>query len=356
MHEGTIAAWHVTEGDNVEMGEPICDIETSKIANEFEAPFAGRVARLLKSAGAVVGVGDIIAVIAEAGATDAEVDAVIAEHVSTHADGASGLDDHRLKSVDLPSGTIRYLETGDANATTAVLFLHGFGGDHGNWGLLQAELPEAVRAIAIDLPGHGASFKEVADGSVKDIARSVLAFIDALALKSLHLVAHSFGANVAAAVAAARPKLCTSFTVIAPPALGATANRAYVEGFLAARRKKDMRPVMEMLFSNPALVSRTMVNDAIAQFRDDDAHRALSNIGAALLSAPASDFDTDLAFLRARQAAVIWGDGDIVVPMPERLRAAAPGLLHIIEGTGHMPHAERPGKVAAILAAQLNRP
>jgi len=354
MHEGTISAWHVAEGDRIEEGAPICDIETSKIANEFESPFTGDVARLLVVEGTLVNVGDLIAVIADSKPTDAEVDALIAEYAVPPKDAADDSADLSLKSVALRSGVIQYLETGDENAATVVLFVHGFGGDHTNWGLLQAELPETIRAIAIDLPGHGGSDKAVGNGTAKDIARIVLEFVDALNLKSVHLVAHSFGTNIAAAMVVARPELCASLTMIAPPALGATVNRDYVEGFVAARRKKDMRPVIEMLFSNPAMVGRTMVNDAITQFRDDDAHHAIGAIAAALLSAPASDPDRDLAFLRGRRAILVWGDCDLVVPMPEKLRSTAPDLLHVIEGTGHMPHAEQPTKVAEILAKHLN--
>jgi len=41
MDRGRIVAWHVAEGDTVEKGDPLFDIETDKAAMEVEAPAAG---------------------------------------------------------------------------------------------------------------------------------------------------------------------------------------------------------------------------------------------------------------------------------------------------------------------------
>jgi pyruvate dehydrogenase E2 component (dihydrolipoamide acetyltransferase) len=57
MQEGTITAWHVVAGQAVTEGQDLCDIETAKIVNTFEAPTAGVVARVLTGEGDVVVVG-----------------------------------------------------------------------------------------------------------------------------------------------------------------------------------------------------------------------------------------------------------------------------------------------------------
>lgn len=352
MHEGTIADWHVGEGDEIAEGAPLCDIETNKIANEFEAPCGGRVVRLLKAVNDMASVGEVIAVIAQGDALEADIDALIAEHAAAAReaeDEAAG----GPRQVETRAGPIACLEAGPEDASATVLLLHGFGGDHGNWDLLMGALPDDLRIVAPDLPGHGGSTREVGDGSAKAMARAVSALMDALPLERVHLVAHSFGATVAAAVAAGAPERIASLCVIAPPALGARVNRDYVEGFVAARRKKDMRPVMEMLFSDPEMVSRSMVNETIAQYREPEARAAITAIGKALLAAPRSDMGRDLKALSGLGGLVIWGDADRVVPMPDGLADAAGDRLVVIAGAGHMPHAEKPEEVARHIAGQI---
>lgn len=65
MQEGTVTKWHVTEGDEVEEGQPIADIVTDKIDAELEAPVAGVVSKRCVVAGDVAAVGSVVAVIDE---------------------------------------------------------------------------------------------------------------------------------------------------------------------------------------------------------------------------------------------------------------------------------------------------
>lgn len=67
MEEGTVLEWLVAEGDPVEVGQPLVEIETDKATVIYEADAAGVVLALNVSAGATVPVGAPIAVIGEAG-------------------------------------------------------------------------------------------------------------------------------------------------------------------------------------------------------------------------------------------------------------------------------------------------
>ncbi len=50
MTEGTIAEWYKNEGDHVEAGEPLLQVETQKLANDVEAPVSGTLLRILVQA------------------------------------------------------------------------------------------------------------------------------------------------------------------------------------------------------------------------------------------------------------------------------------------------------------------
>ena len=79
MTEGTLAEWMVSEGDTFKRGQTLCLIETAKITNEVEAEYDAVVRKILIGAGGEAQtVGTLLAVFADAAATDAEIDAFVA--------------------------------------------------------------------------------------------------------------------------------------------------------------------------------------------------------------------------------------------------------------------------------------
>jgi pyruvate dehydrogenase E2 component (dihydrolipoamide acetyltransferase) len=63
MDEGTVVAWLKNEGDRVEAGEILFEVETDKATMEVESPVAGYVRKLLAAAGETVPVTQVIALI-----------------------------------------------------------------------------------------------------------------------------------------------------------------------------------------------------------------------------------------------------------------------------------------------------
>jgi pimeloyl-ACP methyl ester carboxylesterase len=63
MQEGLIGQWLKREGDRVEQGEELVEIETEKITNVVEAPVSGILARILHPAGSTIPVTQVIAII-----------------------------------------------------------------------------------------------------------------------------------------------------------------------------------------------------------------------------------------------------------------------------------------------------
>ncbi|MGB3635041.1 MAG: dihydrolipoamide acetyltransferase family protein [Rubrobacteraceae bacterium] len=59
--EGTIARWLKAEGDEVEIDEPLCEIDTDKVSADLPSPFAGTLEEVLISEGTTVDVGTEIA-------------------------------------------------------------------------------------------------------------------------------------------------------------------------------------------------------------------------------------------------------------------------------------------------------
>lgn len=70
--EGTIAKWMIKEGDIVEKGDPILELETDKVNVEVHSEYSGAITELLRAAGDDVVVGDIIGKLDENTTTKAD--------------------------------------------------------------------------------------------------------------------------------------------------------------------------------------------------------------------------------------------------------------------------------------------
>ena len=61
MSHGTLSVWHVAEGELVQQGSALFDIETDKAAMEVESPATGYLRKITAKPGDVVPVGATIA-------------------------------------------------------------------------------------------------------------------------------------------------------------------------------------------------------------------------------------------------------------------------------------------------------
>ena len=64
---GKVIRWFKTEGDAVDAGEPLVEIETDKVNSELESPYEGLLAEIVAAEGSTVPVGEVIARIDEGG-------------------------------------------------------------------------------------------------------------------------------------------------------------------------------------------------------------------------------------------------------------------------------------------------
>ncbi len=78
MTEGTVNGWTAAIGEFVSKGQPLLDVETEKIVNTVEAPASGVLRRQLAQVGDIRPVGALIGVLADAYASDADIDAFVA--------------------------------------------------------------------------------------------------------------------------------------------------------------------------------------------------------------------------------------------------------------------------------------
>jgi len=351
MTEGKVAGWLVAVGTAVTKGQDVLDIETEKITNVHESPAAGVLRRQMLGKGDVAPVGALLAVIADAAVPEAEVDAFVSGYaVAAVAGGDVGVQAPQPKRVEVLGTVWNYLELGPADAP-AVVLVHGFGGDLNQWMFTWPALEGAARVIVVDLPGHGASGKQVAPRSIDELARALLAFLDTIGIDRAHLVGHSLGGAIVGLAALARPAVPLSLTLIAAAGLGDEIDAGHIAAFVTAERRKDVQALVARLFADQAMVSRDLVEGLLRYKRIDGVTRALSSICDAMIEEgrQRASLLPNLVKLDA-PVRVIWGAEDLIIPSVHAGGLPSSFRVHVLDGAGHMVHMERAKDVNAILA------
>jgi len=349
MREGTIAGWLVEEGARIEVGTAVVDVETDKISNAVEAPDPGLLRRKVAKGGDTLPVKALLGVMAEADVGDADIDAFIAAYEVPAADGDGDEAGPAFDWIDVGGIRVRYARRGPERGVP-VLFLHGFGGDLGNWLFNLDALAEVAPVIALDLPGHGQSDAKLPGTTLADLAGFVAAFLDRLDVERVHAVGHSMGGAIAARLALDHPRRVASLALVDSAGLGDEIDSGYTSGFVSAASRRELKPVVEKLFADPSLVSRQLLEDLLRYKRLDGVTALLDALGTALF-AGGRQAETPVLQLQpgALPMLVVWGADDRIIPASHAGHAPAGATVVVLEGAGHMAMMEKSGQVNALL-------
>jgi pyruvate dehydrogenase E2 component (dihydrolipoamide acetyltransferase) len=356
MTEGTVVGWLKREGQAFGPDDELLEIETTKITNTVEASEAGILRRIVAPAGATRPVGALLAVVAAEDVPDAAIDAFIAEFAAVEptVDDQSAAEAIVPREIDAAGRRLRYLELGEGEGIPIVL-VHGFGGDLNTWMFTQPALAEGRRTIALDLPGHGGSAKEVRSGDLETLADAVDAAQQALGIGRAHLIGHSMGGAIAALVALRQPQRAASLTLIASAGLGPEINGRFIDGFVRACRRREAVEVLNQLVDDPALVSRAMIEEVLRYKRLDGVAAALTTIAEAWFAGGRQHLGlTERIDALAIPIQLIWGRQDRIIPVAHAEALAARFPVHILAGAGHLPHMEKAGEVTRLIKAFID--
>src|SRR5579859_1795746 len=117
--------------------------------------------------------------------------------------------------VDLGDHQVYVRRAPGREGAEPALFVHGLEGSSRNWTDLMDLLRPALAGEAVDLPGFGDSPPRP-DGrySIAALAQTVAALIETRHKDPVHLIASSLGGAVAVKLAATRPHLVKTLTLI----------------------------------------------------------------------------------------------------------------------------------------------
>lgn len=346
MKQGTLTEWHVEEGDTIEAGQVIMDVETDKIASEVEAPDAGLLRRKVAEKGNVYSVKALLGVLAPPEVTDEEIDTFIEAFVQpVDGDGSEEEAASAYAFIETAAGHIRYSHLNAQSTETPFVLIHGFGGDLDNWLFNLDALAEKAPVLALDLPSHGQS-QISADTGFDMLWNTVVDVMEKRGIHSAHLVGHSMGGLISAEIAKRFPDKVVSLTLIGSVGLGQEINNDYIRGFIDAKSRKSLKPLLQLLFADSALVTRTLVDDVLKYKRLDGVTQALSALAAALFPEGKQSIAIEPGTII--QPLVIWGEDDAVIPVSHSSSIES-AKIHVLAGAGHMVQMEQAAAVNTLI-------
>jgi pimeloyl-ACP methyl ester carboxylesterase len=278
--------------------------------------------------------------------------------------------------VELAAGERVWLAETPTAKKELVLFVHGMSGAATNWTDLMGDLAPDFDCAAPDMPGSGFSPppKTSAGYSVSAQAGTVIRLVETLNRAPVHLVGNSMGGAVSVRVAARRPDLVKTLTLISPampdlkvrpsvlhfpvlalPVVGERLVRQWARRYPVENR---VAGVFETCFADSSRLHPDRFTAEVDALRRRDAlsHEPASLVGAARTLVGETLKPAPFSLWRAAERVtapclVLFGADDRLVHPRLADRAARvfrDARVHVLPDTGHLAQMERPGVVAAL--------
>ncbi|HZO92811.1 MAG TPA: alpha/beta fold hydrolase [Candidatus Baltobacteraceae bacterium] len=281
----------------------------------------------------------------------------------------SGGDPPRFRPGFVEAGGVRLaaFEAGSRDpGAPAVVLLHGLGHwSEGAWGRLIPRLDPALRYVALDLPGFGASEKPAARYDRAFFRRVVDAALDALGVARVALVGHSLGGFLAADYAGRHPERVTHLSLIAPggfvrslrfAAFGIAGRLAPIAFALAPSRRLVLAALRRSVV-DPRALDEATVERGLALAAQRPVRRAFAGVYADALRTFARQRATRHELARYHGPVLCaWGARDRFIPA-RAMSAVVSVYPHartlLLPASAHLPMLEEPESLAAVLRAFL---
>jgi len=250
-----------------------------------------------------------------------------------------------------------------------ALYVHGLGGSGQNWTDLAGLVSGRLAGQAIDLPGFGRSDAPPRGGYRQPaLAARVARLIEHADRGPVHLFGNSLGGAVAARVAATRPDLVRTLTLISPampfiqprsaharmlPVLMVPrARRAIEERVRLVPAEQLARGILSICFADLARVAPQRMAEAVAEATARQQVPWAAEAYISTLRGLAGSFLTPgprslwrLATRITAPTLIVWGQQDRLVDVALAPRTAATipdSKLLVLEGVGHTAQLEVP--------------
>jgi pimeloyl-ACP methyl ester carboxylesterase len=251
-----------------------------------------------------------------------------------------------MRLLDTPAATIAYDERGSGRAV--VLLPSGAHTRH-DFDALRALLPDTLRTIALDWPGHGDSPAPRVRMSAMAIADVAETCVAQLAPGGAIVIGNSVGGFAAARMAARRGELVDGLVVVDGGGFAPRSPLVLLTCALMGRPRflRAVYPAFSSLYTRGRSDTERRARAAsIATTRGDPGLRVVAELWRSFAS-PEHDLRAEAGAIRA-PTLMVWGRRDPVIPLRVGRRAASivPGARLAVLDTGHLPHVSEPERFA----------
>jgi pimeloyl-ACP methyl ester carboxylesterase len=266
---------------------------------------------------------------------------------------------HR-RQVELPGARVNYVEIGEGEP---IVFVHGISGSWQNWLENLPHFGRGRRAIALDLPGFGASPMPSWEIDMPAYGRLLHDFCEKLGVEGATVVGNSMGGFIAVEAVTAAPGHFDRLVLVSAAGIINTWNpeeRALltawawkVFGPRYARRSHFIvaRPRAREFVFRPFIRYPGRLREDLLLEQIESGLKQADGFGDALGAVIRHDIRERLAEIEM-PTMLVWGQSDRVIPMSAALsyhRRIPHSRLEIFERTGHVPQLERPFRFNAVL-------
>lgn len=121
------------------------------------------------------------------------------------------------RTIEIDGRTIALLDSEGAGTKQTIVLIHGFAANKENWIRFAGHLTDTYHVVAIDLPGHGESFKDLSlSYDFDDQARYLKKILNQLNIDQCHMAGNSMGGAISCLYATTWPKEVQSLLLIDP--------------------------------------------------------------------------------------------------------------------------------------------
>lgn len=244
------------------------------------------------------------------------------------------------------------IEYSDRGEGDAVVILHGWSKERAPYKPLSDVVSEGYRAIAPDLPGFGGSDEPPEPWDVDKFADTICAFIEALGLKKIILMGHSYGGRVIIKLASRKGLPFEISKIILVDAAGVLPKRGLDYkirvGTYKMGKKIMLSAPMKKLF--PRAVENWQKKQGSADYA------AASPVMRGCLVKAVNEDLTPLFEKIGYEVLLIWGALDDATPLSDALlmeKLMPDAGLVKIEGAGHFSWLDNPALFNAVIRSYL---
>jgi pimeloyl-ACP methyl ester carboxylesterase len=265
-----------------------------------------------------------------------------------------------LRRVELPGAEVGYVELGEGRP---ILFVHGISGSWQNWLENLPHFARTHRAVALDLPGFGASPMPSWEIDMPAYGRLLHDFCEKLGIEGATIVGNSMGGFVAAEAVTATPGRFERLVLVSAAGILNTWNpeeRAVVTAwawktfgphYADRGRWIVTHPRARQIVFGPFVRYPSRLRPELLFEQITSGLERADGFGDALRTLIHHDIRERLAEIEI-PTMIVWGQSDRVIPMSAALsyhRRIPHSRLEIFERTGHVPQLERPVRFNALL-------